>query len=257
MSELDVLKRRIMKLESMIEVLYDELVDNKLFCPVCKNDIRVFLPTDGGGEQIRRNAICPVCKCGERDRMIYTIWEQRKIFSDRNIKFLHIAPEKQFVDKFKKMENIDYYPCDINVDVYGVEHQVDVTNIQFQDKMFDIIMCSNVIEHVQEDKLAMKELYRVLKDDGIAFIDVPVFYDLQRTLENVDGVTTPELQKKIYGWRGHVRKYGRDYKERLEEVGFKVEEITTNDIEKSYAKKIGILGNELAANYRIHLCRKI
>ena len=84
--------------------------------------------------------------------MIYTIWEQRKIFSDRNIKFLHIAPEKQFVDKFKKMENIDYYPCDINVDVYGVEHQVDVTNIQFQDKMFDIIMCSNVIEHVQEDK---------------------------------------------------------------------------------------------------------
>lgn len=257
MSEIEALKRRIMKLESMLEVMYDELVLNKLYCPVCENEVRIFLPTDGGGKVLRRNAACPICNSYERERMIYTIWKERNIFdSNRKIKMLHIAPEKQFVDKFRDMENVEYYACDINMDMYGVEYQVDVTDISFEDNMFDVIMCSNVIEHVQEDILAMKELYRVLKKDGVAFIDVPVFYDLEKTLENIEGVTTPELQKEVYGWEGHVRKYGRDYKERLESVGFKVEEITVNQIEEKYAGKIGLLGNDLSINYRIHLCTK-
>lgn len=258
MSELAVLKRRIMKLESMLEVMYDELVTNKLFCPLCENEVRIFLPTDGGGAVLRRNAVCPVCDSDERTRMIYTIWQERKIFNtNKKIKLLHIAPEKQLVDKFNKMENIQYYACDLNKDMYGVEYQVDITDIPFEENMFDVIMCSNVIEHVQEDRHAMEELYRVLKKGGIAFIDVPVFYDLEKTLENLEGINTPELQKKVYGWEGHVRKYGRDYKQRLESVGFQVEEITIKEIEEKYARKIGVLGNDLSLNYRIHLCRKL
>lgn len=259
MSELEVLKRRVMKLESMIETIYDDLVENKLFCPICENEVRLFLPTDGGGTVLRRNALCPICCSAERDRFIYTIWQERKIFDkrDNKIKFLHVAPEKQFVDKLKKNENIEYYPSDIDLNMYGVKYQVDVTNIPFEDDMFDVIMCSNVIEHVQEDEVAMQELYRVLKSDGIAFIDVPVFYNLEKTLENLGGITTPQLQETVYGWRGHVRKYGRDYKERLEKVGFRVEEITVDVIEEKYARKIGLLGNDLSENYRIHLCRKM
>ncbi len=257
MSELDALKRRILKLESMLEIMYDEIVEEKLFCPICNNEVRIFLPTDGGGKFVRRNALCPICQAAERDRFIYTIWKQKKIFNqEKKIKFLHVAPEEQFLNIFSQMENVEYYPCDLNLQVKGVKYQVDITDIPFENNMFDIIMCSNVIEHVQEDVVAMRELYRVLKSDGIAFIDVPVFYDMEKTLENIEGVSTPESQKEVYGWSGHVRKYGRDYKDRLEKVGFNVEEISVTDIDEKIAQRIGLLGNDFSVNYKIHLCTK-
>ena len=41
------------------------------------------------------------------------------------------------------------------------------------DKSFDIITCSEVLEHVPEPKKIIKEIFRLLKDDGTAVISVP------------------------------------------------------------------------------------
>ncbi|MFC1756649.1 class I SAM-dependent methyltransferase [Patescibacteria group bacterium] len=52
--------------------------------------------------------------------------------------------------------------------VYG-----DIHDIPFEDKKFDNIVCTEVLEHVKDPQLALKEIYRVLKDGGKVLLTVP------------------------------------------------------------------------------------
>jgi ubiquinone/menaquinone biosynthesis C-methylase UbiE len=46
-------------------------------------------------------------------------------------------------------------------------------NIPYEDKFFDKILCSEVIEHVIDPREVLKEISRVLKDDGILSLSIP------------------------------------------------------------------------------------
>lgn len=48
-----------------------------------------------------------------------------------------------------------------------------ITKIPFKDNLFDIIVCSEVIEHVPNRKKAFSEMKRVLKSGGILIITTP------------------------------------------------------------------------------------
>jgi SAM-dependent methyltransferase len=52
-------------------------------------------------------------------------------------------------------------------------------------------MCNHVFEHVPDDKQAMRELRRVLADDGWAILQAPVDERLEVTLED-PGVVDPD-----------------------------------------------------------------
>ena len=67
----------------------------------------------------------------------------------------------------------------------------------------------------------MRELNRVLRNDGVVYITAPV-YDIDVTLED-SSYNTPELRKKYYDQEDHVRKYGKDFIRRLMDAGFAVE----------------------------------
>lgn len=55
-----------------------------------------------------------------------------------------------------------------------VDFQVgDAQNIPFSDKSFDVVVCSEVIEHLNSHGKAMREIARVLKDNGKAIISMP------------------------------------------------------------------------------------
>ena len=51
--------------------------------------------------------------------------------------------------------------------------QGDITKLRFPDNSFDKIVCTEVLEHIDDDKTAIKELYRVLKPGGVIAITVP------------------------------------------------------------------------------------
>ncbi|KKS03406.1 MAG: Methyltransferase type 11 [candidate division WWE3 bacterium GW2011_GWE2_42_25] len=51
--------------------------------------------------------------------------------------------------------------------------QGDITKLRFPDNYFDKIVCTEVLEHIDDDVTAIKELYRVLKPGGIIAITVP------------------------------------------------------------------------------------
>jgi len=52
----------------------------------------------------------------------------------------------------------------------------DTTRLPFKEAAFDKIVCSEVLEHVPDDQQAIKEMVRVLKDDGIIAISVPTYF---------------------------------------------------------------------------------
>ena len=48
-------------------------------------------------------------------------------------------------------------------------------SLPFKDASFDKIICSEVLEHVPDDQQSIRELARVLKDDGVIAISVPTY----------------------------------------------------------------------------------
>jgi len=92
-------------------------------------------------------------------------------------------------------------------------------------------MCSHVLEHVQDDQQAMRELYRVLKPGGWAVLMVSMEPDRAETFEDAS-VVEPEKREQVFGQNDHVRMYGQDFKERLEHAGFTVHM-------HRYAKELG------------------
>jgi ubiquinone/menaquinone biosynthesis C-methylase UbiE len=105
--------------------------------------------------------------------------------------------------------------------------RMDITKIELADNVFDVIYCSHVLEHVVEDRQALREFYRVLKPNGWAILLVPVTVD--RTLEDPT-IVSPEERLRVYGQDDHVRRYGPDFVDRVREAGFHVRTIQVSDL---------------------------
>lgn len=109
----------------------------------------------------------------------------------------------------------------------------DITTIPFNDHTFDLILCSHVLEHVPNDHQAMRELYRVLKPGGIALILVPI--QGEHTFEDAT-ITDPLLRERYFGQFDHVRTYGIDVIQRLQQAGFSVKAVDVKDIAADQAE---------------------
>lgn len=128
---------------------------------------------------------------------------------------------------------------------------MDITHITYEDNSFDYIYCSHVLEHILDDIKAMKELYRILKPNGWAILNVPIMTEGE-TQEDAT-VITEEDRMKQYGHPEHVRNYGVDYPQRLKKAGFKVKVIYPKDILTS--NEIELMGITKAAG-EIYFCEK-
>src|SRR5205823_10364596 len=127
---------------------------------------------------------------------------------------------------------------------------MDITAIQFPDESFDVIYCSHVLEHVPDDRRAMREFHRVLKTGGWAILLVPI--TAERTVED-PSVLDPAERLRLFGQEDHVRRYGPDYTDRLREAGFEVAEVAVTDlVNAADARRMGLL----QATGVIHHCWK-
>jgi SAM-dependent methyltransferase len=205
------------------------------YCPNCRSSLRefVFCGTEsqvslerqiiGAG---RRKKECPVCRAAERDRLVYTyVKDYLGLFNkEEKINILHIAPEDCLFPAFYKNINHRAYICGDKFDAgYSYDKQViymDITQIDREDNCFDLIICNHVLEHIPDDKTALKELYRVLKPGGKAILQVPLSPVLAETFEDFS-LKNPDDRTRIFGQHNHCRIYGQDYGKRLEEAGFR------------------------------------
>ncbi len=201
----------------IIQVFY---LGKNVECPVCGRVYRKMLPY--GRNPARENALCPNCLSLERHRLIWLYLQDKTGFFRDKIKFLHIAPELCYIHRFESLPNLDYISADIESPLAKVK--MDIHEIPSEDNTFDAAMCNHVLEHVRDDILAMKEIYRVLKPGGWAILQVPFMgKNLKKTFED-PAITSHKEREKVFGQRDHVRIYGHDYAERLRSAGFEVME---------------------------------
>ena len=192
---------------------------NNVQCPIDGKTYRKFLPY--GRLHPRPNALCPSSLSLERHRLIWLYLQDKTNFFSAKLKVLHIAPELCFIKKFKALPNLEYTTADLDSPLADVK--LDVHQIPYSENTFDVVFCNHVMEHVDHDIEAMKEILRILKPGGWAIIQSPVYPELPHTLED-PSIIAPAEREKIYGQNDHQRKYGRDYGDRLRKAGFQVTE---------------------------------
>ena len=204
-------------------------------CPLCGCQRRKFLPY--GYVTPRENALCPNCLSLERHRLLW-LWLVRESDIGRGAmalpKMLHIAPEVALMRKFKKMyaSTPDRY---ITADLESplADMHFDVQQIPLEAESFDAVICNHIMEHVEDDGKALRELYRILRRGGWGVILSPVELEREKTFED-DTITDPAERTRIFGQYDHRRIYGRDYAARLSEAGFEVYDIDyKNELSKA------------------------
>ncbi|PJF36829.1 MAG: hypothetical protein CUN49_03525 [Candidatus Thermofonsia Clade 1 bacterium] len=100
----------------------------------------------------------------------------------------------------------------------------------FEDAQFDGVILSEVLEHLEDDRRGLREIYRVLKPNGVVAITVPnanypFWWDpINKTLEKLG--LPPIKQGLLAGiWANHVRLYTKaQLRQVVEQAGFSVEE---------------------------------
>jgi len=201
--------------------------------PIDGSSYRKFLPY--GYQNLRQNALCPGTLSLERHRLLWLYLDRKTTFLTDSIRVLHIAPEQVFYKKFKSFSHWDYTTSDLHSPLADVK--ADICALPFEDNSYDFILCNHVLEHIPNDLKAMEELYRVLKLRGTAILQVPLEEDRENTFED-DAITDQRERTRIFGQYDHVRVYGQDYYNRLEEVGFKatavdfIKEISAADVKR-------------------------
>jgi SAM-dependent methyltransferase len=195
----------------------------------------------------RPEAKCPICGSLERHRLMWLYMTQKTSLFDGNPKkMLHVAPEPQLSLLIQQADYIDYLSADLSAPNAMVK--MDITDIQYPDNTFDVVYCSHVLEHVQDDRKAMGEFYRVLKPGGWAILQVPIY---DTTFEDPT-VISPKERERLFGQHDHVRQYGPDYKDRLMEAGFSVTvDGFVRELDNRTARRFGLIRDE-----DVYFCRK-
>lgn len=222
-------------------LIYQFFKGNNFTDPIDGKSYRKFLPY-GYGKQ-RENALSPGTLSLERHRQMWLYLQYETDFFTKNYKVLHIAPEQEFLRKFKKMKNLDYTSADLFSPIVDVK--ADILDLPFESESFDVVICNHVLEHIEDDRKAMSELYRVMKKGGWGILQVPMKNSLEKTYEDFS-ITEPKERQKHFGQYDHVRWYGMDYFDRLKSVGFDAE---ANFYSQRYSdadiKRFGLNRNEI------------
>jgi SAM-dependent methyltransferase len=205
----DALLRRVATL--VLPLLYR---GNALTCPCCERSFRKFI------RRYQEDTLCPGCLSLRRHRLLllYLLAETR--ITSRGLAVLHLAPEEGLQARLSAIAGPSY----VSMDAHSASIAMvtgDITAIPFDAESFDLVICSHVLEHVMDDRKAMRELFRVLRPGGKALLLQPVHDELPMTIEDPT-VTSPRERLQVFGQRDHVRIYGRDFVPRLEEAGFAV-----------------------------------
>lgn len=183
-------------------------------CNVCGWSGRRFL-SHCAVAYVDRNSFCPRCRSYPRHRGFAWLWKERVGAELAHLKGapglkLAFAPERGMLDLLEpqlgKIEGADLDPSN-----KLVRYQEDLQHLTFADGSVDFISCFHVLEHVTDDRRALRELWRVLSKEGRMILCVPI---------TVGRAETWDFGGPNALLNGHCFDYGEDFPERLMEAGF-------------------------------------
>lgn len=235
-------------------------------CKVCGSRIRRMADTGYGFDVLERLQVvgglrrpadqCPICHSSSRERLIW-FWMTE---GGKGLRFpvgtrtAHFAPEKGLSKRLSSALAETYTAYDFEPSRYRhldrVE-QADLTKLQMEDGSVDLLICNHVVEHVFDVPQALGEICRVLSDDGVAVLQVPIALKLDATIE-LPVESTPQERIDLLGQDDHLRLFTQDgYVAALEQAGLKVELFDAFEADSGLATQWMLDPFE-----KLHLCRK-
>lgn len=133
---------------------------------------------------------------------------RRKIQTNPSIKILNVGvatgATTEMLQKYGEVVSVEYDEdcCKFLKEKTGIEAIcASLTDLPFDADSFDLVCAFDVIEHIEEDYLAIQEVHRVLKSGGNYFFTVPAFQFLWSNHDVVNHhfrrYTQPQLNKLI------------------------------------------------------------
>lgn len=188
----------------------------KYQCNICEKHWKRFVDYPG-------DLLCPYCGSRSRTRRLFGLLNEKKALRGN---VLHFSPSRSLYRNFKKRHDFDYFATDYEAE-FLADYKIDITAIDFPNEKFDTIICYHILEHIIEDEKAMAELFRVLKKEGLCFVQTP--YKEGEIYEDYS-ITDEKEREKAFGQWDHVRVYSLEgLKKRLEKVGFQVRILNFED----------------------------
>jgi SAM-dependent methyltransferase len=173
----------------------------------------------------RFDVVCPRCRSHPRQRLLKLVHEHEGLIPP-NAEVLHFAPEGAVSRMIGETAPNRYVTADLKD---GLDLKLDIEKIDLPDESFDVVICSHVLEHV-DDRAALSELYRILKPSGRLILMIPIIEGSAKTYEN-PAITSWHDRKLHFGGGTHVRYYGRDFRDRVRTPGFHLHEYCADDYE--------------------------
>jgi SAM-dependent methyltransferase len=227
-------------------------------CSVCLSEVSRFIPlnssyieslkkynypftTDDAETMNAEQYECPVCHAVDRDRL-YALYLERTIDkrpSAKVLTLLDIAPSQPLKMFLRKYSTIMYLSADKYMgDTDIVVDIVDMVNIR--SGFFDIFICSHVLEHVTDDRKALKELFRILRPGGFGILMVPINLKITKIDEDPT-IEDAEERWRRFGQDDHVRQYSKNgFIARIKDAGFVLNQYGVNFFGKEDFIRYGI-----------------
>ena len=127
-----------------------------------------------------KNPLVKIVSVGRLDKIARVIEKMR---GDREIKILDAGcGEGHLLEKISERGYNNLFGVDVtDVALESAAKRVpkaelslqDISKFSFEDKSFDIVVCTEVIEHVENYNEVLTELKRILKDDGLLILTFP------------------------------------------------------------------------------------
>ena len=191
--------------------LSNRLLAEKVECPCCGWKGRRFFDYIEAGYSVP-NAACPTCDSHSRHRALNLWLTKEYSVKTKKGRALVFAPERALAPLWNSARELRTIRTDIEA-TRGVNVLADVMHLPFVDESVSLIWCHHVLEQVSDDRLAMRELRRVLSEAGGELI-------ISAGLSGLD--ETQELGAANKMLSGNRRLYGNDFAQRLQAAGFKV-----------------------------------
>ena len=216
-------------------------------CPVCGKTVP-FKTRKG-----RKHAECPSCGAYERHRLLFHFLDTQGFLS-AGTRMLHFAPNRGIETQLRKRGDLEYRTADLFA---PADLKLDLTAMDQPDASWDLIVCYHVLEHVDDDRKAMAEMFRVLAPGGRAVLQVPLEPGREETYEDPT-IVDPKARLEAFGQEDHVRLYGvTDFRRRLEGAGFEVDAVDhAAAVGPDVARAHRLLRTDPDADERIWVARK-
>jgi predicted SAM-dependent methyltransferase len=183
--------------------------------------------------------LCPACEATDRDRLYAVYLKDYLESSTGNVDLVEFGPTPQLSNFIKGFANVKYRSADLYREL--ADDVVDLTNMTaYRDESFDFVICSHMLEHIDDDEAASRELFRILRKGGKGIVMVPIDLSLKENYEKPE-VVTDEGRWKHFGQFDHVRLYSKaGFIGLLEDAGFDVEQLGVEHFGKEVFKKAGV-----------------